>query len=323
MLRTISLLLLLGVMAWGQTELLVLHKGGGFLGFYTDKGQRIVSVPTNPHPHEMVLSPDGRHVYTSDNGTMAIEHPGAGGNTVSIVDVVTRKKVGEISLGQYHRPHGIDVDRRTGTIYVSCEYPDQLLALDPLQKRVLRTYDTKGKTAHMVTLGPKGEWAYVSNSSSQTVAAVNVKSGKVKLIPVGDRPEGSALSTDGKHLYVTNRESAEITIIDTTKQATVGSIKTSRGPVRMKVTPDGMLVYALLHDNAVGIADAATRKEVAVVPLEGMPVSLDLSHDGKYAYASAQDDDTVHVVSVTGRQVIRKIKTPSKMFPDPVMEVNR
>ena len=77
----------------------------------------------------------------------------------------------------------------------------------------------------------------------------------------------------------------------------------------------------LLHDNAIGIADGATRKEVAVIPLGGMPVSLDLSHDGKFAYASAQDDDTVYVVSVTCRQIVRRIRTPDGMSPDPVLAI--
>ena len=83
---------------------------------------------------------------------MAIEEAGTGGNTVSIVDVAARKRVGEIPLGDYRRPHGIDLDPKTGRVLVSCELPDQLLVLDPGRRRVGRTYDTKGKTAHMVKL---------------------------------------------------------------------------------------------------------------------------------------------------------------------------
>lgn len=323
MLRASILLLCLAAGLWGQgSQLLILHKGGSSLGFYTSEGKHLTSIPVGKHPHEMVLSADGRHLYITDNGTMAIEEAGTGGNTVSIVDVAARKRVGEISLGDYRRPHGIDLDPKTGHVLVSCELPDQLLVLDPIRRRVVKTYDTKGKTAHMVKLGPKGEWAYVSNSSSATVAAIELSSGKVKLIPAAERPEGSALSPDGKRLYVVNREAARITVIDTVTQSVAGEIRTGNGPVRVQVTPDGStVIYALMHDKAIGFADAVTGKETARVPLGGNPVSLNLSPDGKLAFASAQDIQTVYVVSVKDHKIVREIKTAGEMFPDPVMVV--
>ena len=320
MLRIGILLFTFALCLYGQqAELLILHKGGSSLGFYTVEGEHLTSVPVGQHPHEMVRSPDGRFVYITDNGTMAIEQAGTGGNTVSIVDIEARKKVGEISLGKYRRPHGIDLDPKTGLVYVSCELPDQLLVLDPKQRKVVRTYDTKGETDHMVKLGPEGKWAYVSHSNSQDVGAVELSSGKVIPISSGERPEGSALSPDGKLLYVVNREAAQIVIIDTSSRSSVGAIKTGKGPVRVKVTPDGTVVYALMHDKAVGFADGKTRKEVATVALGGNPVSLDLSEDGRLAFASAQDIDTVYVVDVKQRKIVREIKTPAKMFPDPAM----
>jgi hypothetical protein len=108
-----------------DAALLILHKGSSSLGFYTDDGKLLARVPVGAHPHEMVLSSDGRYVYTTDNGTMKIEQAGTGGNTVSIIDIPGRKKVGEISTGKFRRPHGIDLDRKTGNLLVSCELPDQ------------------------------------------------------------------------------------------------------------------------------------------------------------------------------------------------------
>ena len=303
----------------GISQLLILHKGGSSLGFYSPAGQQLASVPVGEHPHEMVLSPDGRYLYCTDNGTMAIEVVGEGGNTVSIIDLAARERVGVVDLGEYHRPHGIDIDPATGLVYVSTENPDQLVVIDPSERKVVRTYATQGQTDHMVKLRPDGNWAYVSHSNSKNVAAVELATGRVKLIETGARPEGSALSPDGKLLYVVNREAAQISVIDTQTQSLAATIKTGNGPVRVKAAPDGTIVYALMHDKAVGFADPVTRAEVAVVPLEGSPVSLDLSPDGRYAFASAQDLDTVYVVSVPGRKVVRAIRTPDKMFPDPVI----
>ncbi|MBI3696714.1 MAG: beta-propeller fold lactonase family protein [Acidobacteria bacterium] len=321
MFRLACVLFFSSFVAWGQNSpLLVLLKGANALGFYTPDGSLLAQAQVGQHPHEMVLSPDGRYVYTTDNGTMRIEQPGTGGNTISIVDVASRKKVGEISLGDFRRPHGLALDPRTGRLAVTCELPDQLVIVDPAKREVVRTYRTKGKTSHMVTLGPGARWAYVSNSSSSNVAALNLTSGWVSLIATGERPEGSVLSKDGKHVYVTNREAAAITIIDTSKQEAVGRIPTGKGPVRIASTPDGrLLVYAAMHDKAIEFADPEARKVVARVPVGGTPVSLHLSPDGKLAFASAEESDTVYIVSVEQRKLVREFKTAAGAAPDPVL----
>lgn len=317
--------LLLCFSAYAQNPtLLILHKGASSLGFYTETGELLTTVPVGSHPHEMVLAPDGRTLYITDNGTMKIEEAGTGGNTVSIVDVASRRRTGEISLGKYHRPHGIDLDPGTGRVAVSTELPDRLLILDPKSRSVVREYDTKGKTSHMAVFGADGRWAFVCNSTSNDVAAIDLSNGRVKTIPAGRRPEGSALSCDGRMLYVANREGAKITIIDTAKQTLAGEIAAAKGPVRIALTPDGrQLVYACMHDRTIEIADPVARKVTGSVKLGGDPVSLSISPDGRRAYASAQDIDTVYVVSLAERKIIRTIKTPAGSGPDPVMEVRR
>ncbi|MGH9632756.1 MAG: YncE family protein [Bryobacteraceae bacterium] len=301
---------------------LVLQKAASSLAYYTPEGKVMATVPVGQHPHEMAFSPDRRYLYVTDNGTMRIEHAGKGGNTISIIDVAARKKAGKISLGEYHRPHGIAVDSKTGRLAVSVELPDQLLLVDPVKKSILKTFDTQGKTAHMVTFGPDAKWAYVSNSSSGNVAAINLESGETKLIATAERPEGSVLSKDGKELYVANREASSISVIDTSQQRVTGNIQTGKGPVRIDITPDGStLVYALMHDRMVGFADAKARKQTGLVKLGGQPVSLHLSRDGNLAFASAEEQDTVYVISVPDRKLVREIKTRKGSGPDPVMAI--
>ncbi len=305
-----------------QGQLLVLHKAAGSLGFYSPEGKLLAEVAVGRHPHEMVVSPDGRLVYITDNGTMRIEDPGPGGNTISIVDLEARKKVGEIPLGEYHRPHGIDWDRATGRLLVSCEAPDRLLVVDPIARSVLKAYETQGKTAHMVAAGAGGRYAYVSNAGSHTIAVIELAGGRVRLIPTGERPEGSVRSPDGRRIYVVNREAQRIAVVDAENNRAAGEISVGRGPVRVGITPDGKtLVYALMHDEAVEFADAASGRVLGRVKLAGRPVSLSLSPDGRRAYAAAQDQDTVYVISVADRKLLRSFKTAPGAGPDPVLEL--
>jgi len=323
MLRLVAILLVVCMCLLGQQAvLLVLHKGGHSLGFYSTEGKLLTTVPVGKHPHEMILSPDGRLLYISDNGTMRIEEAGVGGNTISIVDVAARQKVGEVSLGKYHRPHGLDLDAQGGLLAVSAENPDALLLVDPARRAVVKVYDTQGKTAHMVRFGPGARHAFVSNSTSNDVAVVTLATGAVKNIPIGERPEGSVLSRDGRELYVCSREGHKIYVIDTARQAVAAEIATGRGPVRIGLTPDGKrLVYALLHDEAIEIADPAARKILSRVKLTGRLVSLGISPDGQRAFASAEELDTVYVVSIPEARLLRSFKTAAGLAPDPVLEL--
>lgn len=303
---------------------LVSQKAASSIAFYSWDGELVDEVPVGTHPHEIVLSPDGRLLYVADNGTMAIEQAGEGGNTVSIVDIESRQKVGEVDLGKYHRPHGIDFVPSSGLVLVSTENPDQLLAVDPEKQALVREYDTKGQTPHIVTASLDGRRAFVSNARSGNVAAIDLESGETTLIKAGGRPEGSVLSSDGKTLYVVNRETNEISIIDTEKNENVGSIPTGATPVRVKLTGDDkVLIYALMDDNQVGFAEVESREQVATVDIGGPPVSLELSQDGQYALAGAQEADTIYVVSVPDRKLVHEFKTTDGAGPDPALYLGK
>lgn len=317
----ISLLLLAGTLH--AQELAILLKGASAMAFYTMDGKEIARTAVRPHPHEMVFSADGRYLYTTDNGTMRIEQEGTGGNFVSIIDVKARKKIGEIDLGKYRRPHGIDLDRATGKLAVTTELPDQLLWIDPKTKKIERTYSTGGKTPHMVVLGPAAKHAYISHSNSGNVTVIDLASGAIKSLPTGTRPEGSVLSADGKRVYVVNRESAKVTVIDTATQSIAGAIPTSKGPVRISATPDGkQVIVACMHDEVVEFADTATLKVAGrTEKLPGPLVSLTVSPDGKYAFASAEELGIVYVISIAERKVTRKLTLPKDAHPDPVFQL--
>jgi YVTN family beta-propeller protein len=305
-----------------QPVLLVGQKVANSVGFYTPEGKLLATVPVGERPHEIALSPDGRFAYVSDNGILWMTDPGEGGNTISIIDLERREKTGVIDLGQYRRPHGLAVDARTGRLVVTIENPDGLLLVDPQARKVVRRYDVRGQDPHMVTLGPRGEWAYVSNTASHTIAAVHLESGDVKLIPTDERPQGGVLSADGRRLYVTNSSGNSISIIDTEKHELVGRIPTGRGPGRIALTPDGKrLVYNLQAGQAAGIADIAAQKQIAEIPLPGPPLSLSLSRDGKLAYAGIQSLDQVAVISVDGQRLLRVFHTVKGAGPDPVVEL--
>lgn len=317
----LSILLLAGLLhAADIPSLVVVEKKAGAVGFYDPSGKRVAGVKVGTHPHEIVYSPDGKLAYVSDNGILWMQYAGEGGNTVSIIDLAAKKKVGVIDLGGNRRPHGMDIDPKTNRMVCTTENPDGLLLIDLNTRKILRRYDVKGEDPHMVLFGPGGKWAYVSNSTSSTIAAIHLDSGNVKLIPTDARPQGGVLSNDRKTIYITNSNGNSISIIDPAKNERTGTIATGKGPARIVMTPDSKtLVYNLQAGQAVAFADVATRKETTVIPLGGDPLSLTMTADGRFAFAGIQDQDRIVVVSIPERKIVKVIQTPKQAGPDPVL----
>lgn len=296
------------------------EKVSGHVAFFDASGKLLKEVRVGGHPHELAISTDGRYVYATDNGMLWMTDPGQGGNTVSIVDVAAESLAGTIDLGAHRRPHGIAVVPATGNLLVTTELPSALLMVDPRTRKIVKVWDIQGKAPHLVKLAHDGVWAYTSNTDTGTVSAVNLQTGEVKVIPVGERPQGMAFSPDGSRLYVTNLNSNSISIVDTRTKTHIGDISTGQGPVRIMITPDGKTaVYALQTGDAVGFANLASRKEELQVKLPGQPVSLTFSADNQLAFSSVQSQDKIFVIPLGTRKIEKIISTPAGSGPDPYL----
>ncbi|HXB73474.1 MAG TPA: beta-propeller fold lactonase family protein [Candidatus Acidoferrales bacterium] len=300
--------------------LAVIEKIGGAVGFFAEDGRPLAQVKVGSFPHEGALSRDGRFLYVSNNGVLWMTEDSQGTNSISVVDVRAMKKAADIDLGRFHRPHGMALVPGSGQILATTERPFGLIMVDWSTRQVIRDYDVKGKSPHMVFPMPDGEWVYVSDTDSDSVVAIQLKTGNAKVIPTGARPQGAALSPAGDRLYVACADGNRISIIDTRKQEVVGTIPTGKGPARIAITPDGTtLVYNLGFEPGVGFADVASGRQTAMVPLSGRPLSLTMTRDGRRAFAGVQDQDKVFFISVAQRKVERVLATPKGSGPDPAI----
>lgn len=85
-------LLLLTPTLHAQPGIAVVEKIAGKLAFYSSTGERTSEVKIGTYPHEIVRSLDGKSLFVTDNGILWMQNAGKGGNTISIIDVATRKK---------------------------------------------------------------------------------------------------------------------------------------------------------------------------------------------------------------------------------------
>ena len=304
-----------------REAIVVVQKGDHSLGCYDlETGAELDRVPIDPFPHEFAISPDGRLAYMAHFGVALAEDPGPGGNSVSVVDIQARRRVGTIGCGEYRRPHDVTFDG-DGALYILSEGTSNLLVVnDPQAGRIDHVIPTGGEGSHKVSVLRDGSMAFCSNMNSDTVGVVFPKDPErpAVIIPVVKRPEGSVLDDEERRLFVVNREASGISIIDVKRLAVTSSIRTPRGPVRICRDPRGRLLVALYYDCGLAIIDP-DKDTQQVVPLPEKPISVGFHAESQTALLSTHAHRICLVDTVAGK-IVRFI--PTRNDPDPMVVVS-
>jgi len=94
----------------------------------------------------------------------------------------------------------------------------------------------------------------------------------------GAKPMGSAISPDGKFVYITNGRGATVSVLATANDSIVATIPDPKRPWGVAVTPDGKRIYtANGPSNDIAIIDAATNKVIKTIPAGDSPWGVAIS----------------------------------------------
>jgi YVTN family beta-propeller protein len=269
----------------------------------------------------MALSRDGAIAFVTLYGTDFYYDNAEGGRSIAILDMAKRSKLGEIDLGQYRRPHGIEVGHHSGRLFVTCDRPAALLIVDPVRRVIEASIALANPNAlpHMVAVSRDERVAYVANSGDGTVSLMDLAAKKeIKNIAIGGVPMGMALSADGQRLFVTNRTANGVAVIDTAAGKVTRIIEIPGQPVRAQLTPDERhLLVTLIDSGEMAVVDvrelAVSRRLPVGQRVEGMLIDA----EGRFAYAAAQADNKVVKFSLTDWRPVLEIKTAER--PDPML----
>jgi YVTN family beta-propeller protein len=287
-------------------ELLVLNKSDSTLSFIDPaSGKTSATVPTGEGPHEIELSSDGRWAFVSNYGA------NVPGNTLSVVDVATRKEQKRVDLGDLRRPHGLTFTN--SELYFTAEDSRSIGRYDPTSQRVDWTFKTDQGRTHMVIAARDGSKLFTSNMGSNTISVIERGAGdqwKQTLVGVGTGPEGLDLSPDGRELWTAHSSDGGVSIINVASKKVIATFdaKTKRSN-RVKFTPNGRLV--LISDLSGGelvIFDARTRSEKARLKIGKSPSGI-LVPSNEQAFVAVSGDDRVAVVDLETFAIVRTIPT--------------
>jgi len=80
--------------------------------------------------HEIAASPDGRTAYMPIYGSAGVGNPGIDGHELLVIDLESRRIVGDIDFGHAVRPHLPVFDPATGLLYVTTELDNTVTVIE-------------------------------------------------------------------------------------------------------------------------------------------------------------------------------------------------
>lgn len=152
-----------------------------------------------PRPHALMVHPSGDFVFSASLGVNQMASVNAESWDLALVDVP----------GEIHALVQFAVSPDGSTLVGTAELTNDLLVFDlsdPAAPAFVRSIEVGSRPWHPV-YGRDGRHVYFGLKGANTVVEVDVEAGRVSRtfdVPGADQPHGSALSPDGRLLFVSN-----------------------------------------------------------------------------------------------------------------------
>jgi YVTN family beta-propeller protein len=202
-------------------------------------------------------------------------------------------------------------------LYIANRTAGVVTVVDTAVDKVTATIPIAAGPPQFIAFSPDGRRAYVSVwNDERTIAAVSVldttTNSVVDTVPVTTRPFLSAVSPDGKLIYVPNHDTNSVSVIDTATDKLVTNFDVAPNPHWVAFTPDGTKLYTANHDsNVVSAIDPATNAVIATIPVPKSPHSIAVHPTRPILIVATFDANSASVIDTNTNAVIATIPVGS------------
>ena len=270
-------------------------------------------------PHGLVISPDGRFIYVTDEALV----------TLDVVDARTFKVIKRIPLSG--RPNNVDVSKDGKRVYVGIrQAPGAVDVIDTASLENVKRIPVQGEI-HNVYVTPDGKYAVAGSIAASTINVIDTSSDTLawKLtLGAGIRPMAFTRNPDGstKEIIVQLSNFHGFAIVDfATRQETrrielpdpPGHEKETQGlqgsPSHgLAITPDQKLLWVTSKYYDYVAAYSLPGLELRKVVQVGLhPEWLTIPPDGKSLYVAVAGRDATVVVDNKTMEVVKTIRVGS------------
>jgi YVTN family beta-propeller protein len=167
----------------------------------------------------------------------------------------------------------IDFSRNGRYLIATCEFSGRLVKVDVVKRQVIGYLDLPGSSPQDIKLEPAGHVFYVADMKRGGVYEIDGATFRsIGFIPTGYDAHGLYPSRDSRYLYVSNRRSGSISVIDFATRRLVATWRIPGTPDMGGVSVDGKVLWlGGRMSNAVYAISTADGHLIASIPVPGHP----------------------------------------------------
>ncbi|KQP29691.1 hypothetical protein ASF49_16185 [Methylobacterium sp. Leaf104] len=183
-----------------------------------------------------------------------------------------------------------------GSLYLTHPDTGRITVVDGAGGSIRQTYSVPGQPFG-IAVSPDGVHLFVGDWAGHRVMRLSARTGAFEgAVAVGREPAGLVLGRDGT-LYVADRESRQVSVVDTRAMACVNTIPVGEGPFALALnSAQDRLYIANVRSGDVSVIDTIARRVVATFAVGGMPYGVAVSPDGARIFVTDQRAGTLVVL---------------------------
>jgi DNA-binding beta-propeller fold protein YncE len=224
-----------------------------------------------PRVHELAISPDRGRAYVPIYGNGRHGANPVPGHAIAVIDLRTRRHVGDIDVAPNLAPHG-------------------------------NAHEVGSRNAHRIEVLPDGSKLYTENEEDGFASVLDLHTGRrLPDIAAPNALAGLGLSPDGKQLILVDASRLDLLVVDTASDRILRRIRLSghrQAAQIVRYAPDGPSLVVTSHDEGLGTALSADFEAQRTMRLGKGPMDMAFHPDGRTVLVGNQGDGTISVLDL-------------------------
>jgi YVTN family beta-propeller protein len=254
--------------------------------------------------HELLIVPGTGLAYVPIFGDGIHGRNPNPGHLVAIIDLKTRKHIGDIDMRPNIAPHTLKLGP-DGHIYITCENSATVAIIDRATHKVIDTIGSGSTNGHRLIISPDGQRLYTENEEDASVSIIDLPNRKlIGQIKTPHALAGIAISPDGKTVVVVDDEEPALFLLDVESRSVVRTVPlegVSKPAQIVRYSPDNSyVVVTSVHSGTASLIDPDFGRQTAIKLGDQ---AMDMAFRGDELFVACQGDGSMHCIDVPGRRL--------------------
>jgi YVTN family beta-propeller protein len=240
-------------------------------------------------------------------GNSGVGKPGTDGRNMVVIDIASRKVIGDVDFGHGVRPHCPKFNPKDGMLYVTTELDNSVTIIDPKTLKIVGSVPTGQAESHMLAISSDGRRGYTANVGPGTVSVLDLENRKtITVIPISRTTQRISITPDNSMVFTADQTKPQLAVIDTATNQVKSWIPIPAPGYGTAPTHDGRwLLVAVPAANTVAVVDLHTLKVVRTIDVPKAPQEILVRPDGKVAYVSCNASAKVAAIDLSNWTVTK------------------